>query len=109
MDKDEKLIEDVKALLTAAGFEKLTTTTSPQGIVLSGDRGSGGAVFFVTPQKQTKDATGAPNPEVGKIDVSVSPAVADLGKLLVADPAAAAKLLGVPPETVQAALRLQPQ
>ena len=113
MTNDEKLIEDIKALLRAAGFEHLTSNTNSHGVVLSGDKANAGAVVYLTQQKQTKatarqGAGGGPNSGDDKSDVAVTPSLSDLHKQMTTDPVMAAKLLGASPEMVRHAITIQP-
>jgi hypothetical protein len=113
MTNDEKLIEDIKALLRAAGYEHLTSSTSSHGMVLSGDKASAGAVVYLTPQRLTKaaarqGAAGGPQSGDDKPDVAVSPSLVDMHKQMTTDPAVAARLLGTSPEIVRHALTIQP-
>src|SRR5262245_12106820 len=113
MTNDEKLIEDIKALLKAAGFEHLTSNANSGGVVLSGDRANAGALVYLTQQKQTKTtarqgAGGGPNSSDDKADVAVSPSLSDLHKQMTTDPTTAAKLLGVSPEMMRHAITIQP-
>jgi hypothetical protein len=114
MTDDEKLIADVKAAMTAAGFTHLTTSGDATGTTVSGDRGHAGAVFHVTSQKQTKAALrrttgGGPNEDAAATDVAVTPNIVGLHTLLTTDTAAAAALLRISPEMVRQVIAIQPK
>lgn len=114
MASDDKLIADVKAALTAAGFVNVTTSADDSATTLSGERGSAGAVFHVTTQRGAKaallsTATGGPNADAGKLDIVTAPNVADLQRQITADPAGTATQLRLSPELLRQAIAAQPK
>ena len=110
MDTNEKLIDDVKVALRAAGYGNIVARASDPGIVVSADRGTAGAVFYLTPQIAGKallssTATGGRHADAGNEDAAVVPAIRGVEALMTADPAQAAGLLGISTDRVHSVLR----
>jgi hypothetical protein len=98
---DQKLVDDIKALLRTNGFTDLTLVKSSDSVNISGVKGGSGAVFHLVSQRPNK-ANGrqtAGGLEIERAsDVAVVPTVPEIRAQMTRDPAAAAKLLGISPE-----------
>jgi hypothetical protein len=110
MDANERLIDDVKVALRAAGYGNIVSSACDPGVVVSADRGSAGAVFYLTPQIAGKaalssTATGGRHAGAGKEDAAVVPAIPGAEELMAADPAKAAALLGISADLMHSVLR----
>jgi hypothetical protein len=99
---DQKLAEDVKALLRANGYTDLTSHASAGSINISGVKGAAGALFHMTAQRPSKAdrQSGGSLAEQRATDVTVVPTFPGLREHMSSDPASAAKLLGITPELV---------
>jgi hypothetical protein len=110
MDTNEKLIDDVKLALRTAGYGNIVSSASDPGVVVSAERGTAGAVFYLTPQIAGKSAlsstaTGGRHAGGDKEYAVVVPVIPGVGDLMAADPARAATLLGISADRVRSVLR----
>ncbi|GGF35099.1 hypothetical protein GCM10011611_46690 [Aliidongia dinghuensis] len=109
MDTNDKLIDDVKAALRAAGYGNIIARTSDPGVVISAEKGTAGAVFYLTSQIAGKatassTATGGRTADADKVKAMVAPTVAGVEELMRAEPARAAELLGMSTSQIHAVL-----
>jgi|SRR5208283_611315 len=79
----QKLIADITALLKAAGFDQITSAPAGAGTIVSGQAGTGRALFQWTPQAATRVSgarvvTSAPHGNVAAADIAVVPSMPGL-------------------------------
>jgi len=110
MANTDKLIDDVKAALKAAGFGNIATRASDPGTLISAENGTAGASFYLTPQTGSKAASapvadGGRDPALGKADALFVPEVPNAKEMIAADAVTAAKWLGISVDTARSLVK----
>lgn len=100
MDKDQKLVDDISALLREAGYGSLVVAKDHGGILLNATRGPGGVVMRLAPTMMKvgrRVESGAAEVQARRLDVGVVPKMEGLVEQIRANPALA-KALEIPPD-----------
>ena len=82
----QKLIADIKTLLQTAGFDQIVSAPAGAGTIVSGQAGTGRALFQWTPQPAARASgarvvTSAPHGDTTGLDIAVAPSMPGLGTL----------------------------
>lgn len=98
MDKDQKLVNDISALLRDAGFAGLTVHSDEHGTLLNATRDHGGVVLRLSPDMQKvtrRTEAGAAEVHNVRLDVHEVPAMEGVEQQMRANPELA-KAMGIP-------------
>ncbi|MCU6496540.1 hypothetical protein HUX88_02025 [Duganella sp. BJB1802] len=100
MDKDQKLVNDISALLRDAGYTGLNVHTDQNGTLLNATRERGGVVLRLAPDMQKvgrRTEGGAAEARAERLDVHQVPAMEGVDQQIRANPELA-KAMGIPAE-----------
>lgn len=89
MDKDQKLVDDICALLREAGFAGLAVHKDQNGTLLNATRDHGGVVLRLSPDMQKvtrRTENGAAEAHTVRLDVHQVPAMEGVSEQLRANP-----------------------
>lgn len=98
MDKDQKLVNDISALLRDAGYTGLTVHTDQNGTLLNATREHGGVVLRLSPDMQKvgrRTEGGAADARTERLDVHLVPVMEGVDQQIRANPELA-KAMGIP-------------
>ncbi|MYM87948.1 hypothetical protein GTP91_12250 [Rugamonas sp. FT82W] len=98
MDKDQKLVNDINALLREAGYTGLNAHTDQDGTLLSGTREHGGVMVRVSTDMKKAGRRiegGGAEAHSERLDVHEVPVMEGLEQQLRANPGLA-KVMGIP-------------
>jgi hypothetical protein len=98
MDKDQKLVNDISALLRDAGYTGLNVHTDQNGTLLNATREQGGVVLRLSPDKQKvgrRTEGGAAEAHTARLDVHEVPSMEGVEQQIRANPDLA-KAMGIP-------------
>lgn len=98
MDKDQKLVDDICALLREAGYTGLTVHKDPSGTLLNATRDHGGVVLRLSSDMQKvtrRTEAGAAEVQSARLDVHEVPAMEGVEQQMRANPELA-KAMGIP-------------
>ena len=100
MDKDQKLVDDICALLRAAGYTGLNVHNDQNGTLLNATRERGGVVLRLSPDMQKvgrRTEGGAAEARTMRLDVHEVPAMDGVAEQIRANPELA-KAMSIPAE-----------
>jgi hypothetical protein len=100
MDKDQKLVDDICALLRAAGYTGLNVHNDHNGTLLNGIRDHGGVVLRLSPDMQKvgrRTEGGAAEVRAIRADVHAVPQMEGVAEQIRANPELA-KAMNIPAE-----------
>lgn len=98
MDKDQKLVDDISALLRDAGYSGLNVRSGQNGTQLHATRERGGVVLYLSPDMRKagrRTEGGAAEVHTERLDVHQVPVMEGMDRQIRANPELA-KAMGIP-------------